>query len=183
MSESLGSEVVSENGEHREREGERDPPPMPRYPSFNIRKGTFHASLDFIKALSDISSGLVHVFPLPDRKKALQEVQPPHVLSTSSFPQFIFSLIFQSLSELNAHLATLNPPDGTTEILPHKEAILADPNPPTFPPIIVAGVCIPIGRSLLRVAHLVEEEAVLLSSRERVPFMLFLEVLSCDNPR
>ena len=49
-------------------------PPLPRYPAFKIREGTFHASVDFVQALADISSGLVDVFPLFDRQKALKEV-------------------------------------------------------------------------------------------------------------
>eukprot|EP00850_Spirogloea_muscicola_P013514 SM000092S24482 [mRNA] locus=s92:267129:274309:+ [translate_table: standard] len=107
-------------------------PPLPKYPSFHIRKGTFHATLDFYKALCDISSGLVDVFPLSDRQKALKE----------------------SLAELNAHLAA-TAPDG--------------------------GVCHPFEDGLWRVMHMPEDEAMLLNSRDKVPFMIFIEVLHCTG--
>eukprot|EP00850_Spirogloea_muscicola_P020499 SM000218S06595 [mRNA] locus=s218:69990:77115:- [translate_table: standard] len=107
-------------------------PPLPKYPSFHIRKGTFHATLDFYKALCDISSGLVDVFPLSDRQKALKE----------------------SLAELNAHLVA-TAPDG--------------------------GVCHPFEDGLWRVMHMPEDEAMLLNSRDKVPFMIFIEVLHCTG--
>ena len=47
---------------------------MPRYPSFCIRQGTVNATLDFVKAMGDISFGLVDVFP-HDRQLALTEVR------------------------------------------------------------------------------------------------------------
>lgn len=42
------------------------------------------------------------------------------------------------------------------------------------------GVFFPMGKGLLRIVRIPEEEAVLLSSRERVPFMMFVEVLNCE---
>eukprot|EP00249_Psilotum_nudum_P024190 c29117_g1_i1 orf=1076-3994(-) len=48
-------------------------PPLPKYSSFHLRKGTYHATLDFVQSLCDISSGLVDVFPMEDRRKSLHE--------------------------------------------------------------------------------------------------------------
>lgn len=49
-------------------------PPLPKYSSFRIRKGVYHATLDFVESLCDTSSGLVDVFPVEDRREALMEV-------------------------------------------------------------------------------------------------------------
>ncbi|CAI7780758.1 unnamed protein product [Closterium sp. NIES-54] len=111
-------------------EGLYGAPKLPKHPSFSIRKSTVLATLDFVKALGDISFGLVDVFPNEDRQTALGE----------------------SLAELNAHLAGM----------PANE-----------------GVFFPMGKGCFRVVRLLEDEAVLMSSRDRVPFMLLLEVLNC----
>ncbi|CAM6090465.1 unnamed protein product [Calypogeia fissa] len=111
-------------------------PPLPRHSTFKIRKGSYHATLDFVQSLCDTSTGLADVFPLEDRRKSLQE----------------------SLQELNEHLVAAES-DG--------------------------GVCFPmtIGRGVCRVLHIPEEEAVLLNSREKAPFLICVEVLKCDTPR
>ncbi|CAI5491560.1 unnamed protein product [Closterium sp. Naga37s-1] len=111
-------------------EGLYGAPKLPKHPSFSIRKSTVLATLDFVKALGDISFGIVDVFPNEDRQTALGE----------------------SLAELNAHLAGM----------PANE-----------------GVFFPMGKGCFRVVRLLEDEAVLMSSRDRVPFMLLLEVLNC----
>lgn len=49
-------------------------PPLPKYSLFHIRKGVFHATLDFVQSLCDTSSGLTDIFPMEDRRQALQEV-------------------------------------------------------------------------------------------------------------
>ncbi|EFJ26597.1 hypothetical protein SELMODRAFT_97324 [Selaginella moellendorffii] len=107
-------------------------PPLPRYSSFHIRKGTYHATLDFVRSLCDIASGLVDVFPMEDRRKALHE----------------------SLAELNNHLASAEQ-DG--------------------------GVCFPMGKGLYRVVHIPENDAVLMNSREKAPFLVCFEVLKCET--
>ncbi|CAI5974599.1 unnamed protein product [Closterium sp. NIES-65] len=45
--------------------------------------------------------------------------------------------------------------------------------------LCAAGVFFPMGKGCYRVVRLLEDEAVLMSSRDRVPFMLLLEVLNC----
>ncbi|BBN15657.1 phosphatidylinositol 4-kinase B [Marchantia polymorpha subsp. ruderalis] len=109
-------------------------PPLPRHSTFRIRKGTYHATLDFVQSLCDTSTGLADVFPMEDRRKSLQE----------------------SLQELNDHLVSAEN-DG--------------------------GVCFPMGRGLCRVVHIPEDEAVLLNSREKAPFLICVEVLRCDSQR
>ncbi|KAL2621684.1 hypothetical protein R1flu_001889 [Riccia fluitans] len=109
-------------------------PPLPRNSTFRIRKGTYHATLDFVQSLCDTSTGLADVFPTEDRRKSLLE----------------------SLQELNAHLIAAEG-DG--------------------------GVCFPMGKALCRVVHIPEEEAVLLNSREKAPFLICVEVLKCDTQR
>ncbi|MCI02280.1 phosphatidylinositol 4-kinase beta 1-like, partial [Trifolium medium] len=47
-------------------------PPLP----INLqqfRKGAYHGSLDFVLSLCETSFGLVDVFPIEDRKRALHE--------------------------------------------------------------------------------------------------------------
>ncbi|KAL6521454.1 Phosphatidylinositol 4-kinase beta 1 [Orobanche gracilis] len=56
-------------------------PPLPISAS-QLRKGTYHESLDFVQTLCETSYGLVDVFPIEDRKTALSE----------------------SLAEVNAHI-------------------------------------------------------------------------------
>jgi hypothetical protein len=48
-------------------------PPLPINPT-QFRKGAYHDSLEFVQSLCDTSYGLVDVFPIEDRKSALQEV-------------------------------------------------------------------------------------------------------------
>eukprot|EP00245_Coleochaete_scutata_P009804 TRINITY_DN3317_c0_g1_i1.p1 TRINITY_DN3317_c0_g1~~TRINITY_DN3317_c0_g1_i1.p1 ORF type:complete len:1328 (+),score=319.25 TRINITY_DN3317_c0_g1_i1:279-3986(+) len=61
----------------------------------------------------------------------------------------------QSLAELNAHIDACCPK---------------------------CGVAYPMGKGLARILAIPEEEAVLLSSREKAPFMAFVEVMKCDAP-
>ncbi|KAH7415708.1 hypothetical protein KP509_14G057500 [Ceratopteris richardii] len=107
-------------------------PPLPKYSSFHLRKGTYHATLDFIQSLCDTSTGLVDVYPMEDRQKSLHE----------------------SLAELNAHLLHAQN-DG--------------------------GVCFPLGKGLYRVLHVPEEEATLLNSREKAPYLICVEVIKSDE--
>ncbi|KAJ7543072.1 hypothetical protein O6H91_09G024200 [Diphasiastrum complanatum] len=107
-------------------------PPLPKYPYFHIRKGTYHATLDFVQSLCDISSGLIDVFPMEDRRKALHE----------------------SLMELNSLLA-ITETDG--------------------------GVCFPMGKGIFQVVHIPEDDAALMNSREKAPFLVCIEVLKCDE--
>lgn len=46
-----------------------------------------------------------------------------------------------------------------------------------------AGVCFPMGKGLYRVVHIPADECVLLNSREKAPYMIFLEVLRCETKR
>ncbi|XP_050204348.1 phosphatidylinositol 4-kinase beta 1-like [Mercurialis annua] len=44
------------------------------------------------------------------------------------------------------------------------------------------GICFPMGKGLYRVFHIPEDEAVLLNSREKAPYLICVEVLKCDMP-
>ncbi|XVE83332.1 hypothetical protein DITRI_Ditri16bG0080400 [Diplodiscus trichospermus] len=44
------------------------------------------------------------------------------------------------------------------------------------------GVCFPMGKGLYRVVQIPEDEAVLLNSREKAPFLICIEVLKCELP-
>lgn len=105
-------------------------PPLPI--TSQIRKGTYHVSLDFVQSLCDTSYGLVDVYPMEDRKNALRE----------------------SLAELNSHLASSQSSGG---------------------------ICFPMGKGLYHVVHIPEDEAVLLNSREKAPYLICVEVLKGEN--
>ncbi|PKI42253.1 hypothetical protein CRG98_037369 [Punica granatum] len=44
------------------------------------------------------------------------------------------------------------------------------------------GVCFPMGKGMYRVVHIPEDEAVLLNSREKAPYMICVEVLKSEMP-
>ncbi|XP_042020079.1 phosphatidylinositol 4-kinase beta 1-like [Salvia splendens] len=44
------------------------------------------------------------------------------------------------------------------------------------------GICFPIGRGMYRVVHIPEDEAVLLNSREKAPYLICVEVLKSEAP-
>lgn len=46
-----------------------------------------------------------------------------------------------------------------------------------------AGVCFPMGKGMYRVLHIPEDEAVLLNSREKAPYLICVEVLKSETPR
>ncbi|XP_010270431.1 PREDICTED: phosphatidylinositol 4-kinase beta 1-like [Nelumbo nucifera] len=108
-------------------------PPLPNNSTPQIRKGTYHVSLDFVQSLCETSYGLVDIFPIDDRKSALRE----------------------SLAEINSHI----------------EAAQCS-----------GGVCFPMGKGMYRVVHIPEDEAVLLNSREKAPYLICVEVLKCELP-
>lgn len=85
-------------------------------------------------SLCETSFGLVDVFPVEDRKRALHE----------------------SLAEINLHLTEAHN---------------------------TGGVCFPLGKGIYRVLNIPEEEAVLLNSREKTPYLICVEVLRCEMPR
>ncbi|KAH9311814.1 hypothetical protein KI387_026849, partial [Taxus chinensis] len=106
-------------------------PPLPNNITSQIRKGTYHASLDFVQSLCDTSYSLIE-FPMEERRNALHE----------------------SFAEINSHL-TASQSSG--------------------------GVCFPMGKGLYRVVHVPEDEAVLLNSREKAPYLICVEVLRGEN--
>ncbi|KAK9167145.1 hypothetical protein Scep_002336 [Stephania cephalantha] len=108
-------------------------PPLPNNTTSQLRKGTYHVSLDFVQSLCDTSYGLVDVFPIEDRKSALRE----------------------SLVEINSQIAAAQ---------------------------TSGGVCFPMGKGMYRVVNIPEDEAVLLNSREKAPYLICIEVLKGETP-
>ncbi|XP_008795239.2 phosphatidylinositol 4-kinase beta 1 isoform X2 [Phoenix dactylifera] len=134
-SELFGSKIHKEKrpGSPRQRNEKHGKPPLPNNVIAEIRKGSYHASLEFVQSLCETSYGLVDIFPIEDRKIALRE----------------------SLMEINSHLAA------------------AEKN---------GGVCFPMGKGMYRVVHIPEDEAVLLNSREKAPYLICVEVLKGEAP-
>ncbi|XP_043719889.1 phosphatidylinositol 4-kinase beta 2-like isoform X2 [Telopea speciosissima] len=108
-------------------------PPLPNNMTSQIRKGTYHVSLDFVQSLCETSYGLVDIFPIEDRKSALRE----------------------SIAEINSHVATAQSSGG---------------------------VCFPVGKGMYRVVNIPEDEAVLLNSREKAPYLICVEVVKGESP-
>ncbi|QCE15210.1 phosphatidylinositol 4-kinase [Vigna unguiculata] len=46
----------------------------------------------------------------------------------------------------------------------------------------IGGVCFPLGKGMYRVLHIPEDEAIILNSREKAPYMICVEVLRCEMP-
>ncbi|KAG6476772.1 hypothetical protein ZIOFF_066020 [Zingiber officinale] len=135
-SELLSSKIQKEKcpgspRQHNEK-GHRKPP-LPNNVISESRKGSYHASLEFVQSLCDTSYGLIDIYPNEDRKIALRE----------------------SLTEINSHVAE------------------AQKN---------GGVCFPMGKGMFRVVNIPEDEAVLLNSREKAPYLICVEVLKCETP-
>lgn len=59
-----------------------------------------------------------------------------------------------------------------------KQYILVD-----FVVSFILGVCFPMGKGMYRVVHIPEDEAVLLNSREKAPYLICVEVLKSEMPR
>ncbi|KVH88324.1 Armadillo-type fold, partial [Cynara cardunculus var. scolymus] len=107
-------------------------PPLPTMTASQFRKGTYHESFDFVLSLCETSYGLVDVFPVEDRKRAL----------------------YESLTEINEHVVAAQSSGG---------------------------VCFPMGRGMYRVVHIPEDEAILLNSREKAPYLICIEVLKSET--
>ncbi|XP_058097330.1 phosphatidylinositol 4-kinase beta 1-like isoform X2 [Magnolia sinica] len=108
-------------------------PPLPNNITSQIRKGTYHVSLEFVQSLCETSYNLVDVFPIEDRRSALRE----------------------SLAEINSLISAAQNSGG---------------------------VCFPMGKGMYRVVHIPEDEAVLLNSREKAPYLICVEVLKGEIP-
>ncbi|CAN6466485.1 unnamed protein product [Victoria cruziana] len=137
-SELFGNKVQKEKrpGSPRQQHNDKVPskPPLPNNITSQIRKGTYHVSLEFVQSLCDTSSDLVDIFPMEDRKSDLRK----------------------SLLEINSHVTKAAQDSG--------------------------GVCFPMGKGMFRVVNIPEDEAVLLNSREKAPYLICVEVLKGEAP-
>ena len=48
---------------------------------------------------------------------------------------------------------------------------------------VFSGVSFPMGKGMYRVVHIPEDEAVLLNSREKAPYLICVEVLKSEVPK
>nr|ACS49654.1 phosphatidylinositol kinase [Oryza ridleyi] len=76
----------------------------------------------------------------------------------------------ESLTEINSQIASTEKNGVLLSILV------------SFTPFAEAGVCFPMGKGIYRVVHIPEDEAVLLNSREKAPYLICVEVLKAEAP-
>ncbi|XP_065874170.1 phosphatidylinositol 4-kinase beta 1-like isoform X2 [Euphorbia lathyris] len=159
-SELFGSKKNKENHpgspkQHNEKSNLK--PPLPNNTASHFRKGAYHESLELVMSLCETSYGLVDIFPVEDRKSALCE----------------------SLGEINLHLAEARNSGGLDfdERNLVRRCYTLDAGEPWC-----NGICFPMGKGLYRVVHIPEDEAVLLNSREKAPYLICVEVLKCEIP-
>ncbi|KAK6924246.1 Phosphatidylinositol 3-/4-kinase, catalytic domain [Dillenia turbinata] len=85
----------------------------------------------------------------------------------------------QSLCETSYGLVDVFPIEDRRSALLES---LADINSHVAAAQTSGGVCFPMGKGLYRVVHIPEDEAVLLNSREKAPYLICVEVLKSESP-
>ncbi|KAI4317111.1 hypothetical protein L6164_025015 [Bauhinia variegata] len=85
----------------------------------------------------------------------------------------------QSLCETSFGLVDVFPVDDRKSAL--RES-LAEINLHVAEAQNTGGVCFPLGKGMYRVLNIPEEEALLLNSREKAPYLICVEVLKCEIP-
>ncbi|MED6186703.1 Phosphatidylinositol 4-kinase beta 1 [Stylosanthes scabra] len=106
--------------------------------------------------------------------------KPPLPINPSHFRKVAYheSLEFVlSLCETSFGLVDIFPVEDRKRSL-HKS--LAEINLHLTKAQNTGGVCFPLGKGMYRVLHIPEDEAVLLNSREKAPYMICVEILRCD---
>ncbi|CAK9146933.1 unnamed protein product [Ilex paraguariensis] len=172
-------------------------PPLPNNAASQFRKGTYHESLDFVLSLCETSYGLVDVFPVEDRKSALCEKRPGSPkqrneksnarppLPNNAASQFRKGTYHESLDFV---LSLCETSYGLVDVFPvedRKSALresLVEINAHVAAAQNTGGVCFPMGKGMYRVVHIPEDEAVLLNSREKAPYLICVEVLKSETP-
>ncbi|XP_075482389.1 phosphatidylinositol 4-kinase beta 1-like [Primulina tabacum] len=108
--------------------------------------------------------------------------KPPLPSSASQFRKGTYheSLDFvQSLCETSYGLVDVFPVEDRKTAL-HES--LAEINAHIDEAQSSGGICFPMGKGMHRVVHIPEDEAVLLNSREKAPYLICVEVLKSDAP-
>ncbi|XP_061346828.1 phosphatidylinositol 4-kinase beta 1-like isoform X1 [Gastrolobium bilobum] len=118
----------------------------------------------------------------PKQQSGKSSTKPPLPISPSQFRKGAYhdSLEFvQSLCETSYGLLDVFPIEDRKSAL--RES-LAEINIHVTEAQNTGGVCFPLGKGMYRVLHIPEDEAVLLNSREKAPFLICVEVLRCEMP-
>ncbi|KAI4345095.1 hypothetical protein L6164_012258 [Bauhinia variegata] len=119
----------------------------------------------------------------PKQRSEISNTKPPLPNnSTSQFRKGAYheSLDFvQSLCETSFGLVDVFPVEDRKSAL--RES-LAEINLHVAEAHNTGGVCFPLGKGMYRVLNIPEDEAVLLNSREKAPYLICVEVLKCEIP-
>ncbi|XP_057749080.1 phosphatidylinositol 4-kinase beta 1-like [Arachis stenosperma] len=118
----------------------------------------------------------------PKQQNEKSTTKPPLPFSASQFRKGAYhdSLEFvQSLCETSYGLVDVFPIEDRKSAL--RES-LVEINLHVTDAQNNGGVCFPLGKGMYRVLHIPEDEAVLLNSREKAPYLICVEVLRCEIP-
>ncbi|KAL9329755.1 hypothetical protein ACSQ67_004758 [Phaseolus vulgaris] len=119
----------------------------------------------------------------PTQQSEKSSTKPPLPINPSQFRKGAYhdSLEFvQSLCDTSYGLVDVFPIEDRKSAL--REA-LVEINLHVAKVQNTGGVCFPLGKGMYRVLNIPEDEAVLLNSREKAPFLICVEVLRCEMPR
>ncbi|KAL5175870.1 Phosphatidylinositol 4-kinase beta 1 [Glycine soja] len=118
----------------------------------------------------------------PKQQSEKSSTKPPLPISLSQFRKGAYhdSLEFvQSLCDTSYGLVDVFPIEDRKSAL--REA-LVEINLHVAEVQNTGGVCFPLGKGMYRVLNIPEDEAVLLNSREKAPYLICVEVLRCEMP-
>ncbi|XP_020215629.1 phosphatidylinositol 4-kinase beta 1 [Cajanus cajan] len=118
----------------------------------------------------------------PKQQSEKLSTKPPLPISPSQFRKGAYhdSLEFvQSLCDTSYGLVDVFPIEDRKSAL--REA-LVEINLHVAEVQNTGGVCFPLGKGMYRVLNIPEDEAVLLNSREKAPYLICVEVLRCEMP-
>ncbi|CAI8619127.1 unnamed protein product [Vicia faba] len=118
--------------------------------------------------------------PMPQSDKS--SIKPPLPINPSQFRRGAYhdSLEFvQSLCDTSYGLVDVFPIEDRKNAL-HES--LREINIHVAKVQNTGGVCFPLGKGMYRVLHMPVDEAILLNSREKAPYMISIEVLKCEMP-
>ncbi|ESW31827.1 hypothetical protein PHAVU_002G271500 [Phaseolus vulgaris] len=118
----------------------------------------------------------------PTQQSEKSSTKPPLPINPSQFRKGAYhdSLEFvQSLCDTSYGLVDVFPIEDRKSAL--REA-LVEINLHVAKVQNTGGVCFPLGKGMYRVLNIPEDEAVLLNSREKAPFLICVEVLRCEMP-
>lgn len=119
----------------------------------------------------------------PSQQNQKTNLKPP--LPNSAISQFRKGAYHESLDFVHALCETSF---GLVDVFPVEDRkcalreSLAEINSHVAESQTSGGVCFPIGKGVYRVLNIPEDEAVLLNSREKAPYLICVEVVKCETP-